>query len=213
MTERLYYTSEATAGRAKVIRCTEEPDGRYAVELDQTLYHPQGGGQPADRGLISGIAVEGVSLRGDQIIHILARPLVPGEVEMQVDKSARRRHSRWHSAGHLIGYAGEYFGWEPVKAHHWPGEGRITFTPREQDAPMPDAAQLSAIIDDWKADNLLRHTEIEAGRRKVRFGDLPAYPCGGTHVKQLAEIGEMQLLGLKMKKGQLVITYALGEPE
>ena len=78
---------------------------------------------------------------------------------------------------------------------------------------MPDAAQLSAIIDDWKADNLLRHTEIEAGRRKVRFGDLPAYPCGGTHVKQLAEIGEMQLLGLKMKKGQLVITYALGEPE
>jgi Ser-tRNA(Ala) deacylase AlaX len=64
MTERLYYTSEATEGRAKVIRCTEEPDGRYAVELDQTLFHPQGGGQPADRGLIAGIAVEGEPARG-----------------------------------------------------------------------------------------------------------------------------------------------------
>ncbi|QPK01214.1 alanyl-tRNA editing protein [Enterobacter mori] len=213
MTERLYYTSEVTEGRAKVIRCTEEPDGRYAVELDQTLFHPQGGGQPADRGLIAGIAVEGVSLRGEQVIHILARPLMPGEVEMQVDKSARVRHSCWHSAGHLIGCAGEQFGWEPVKAHHWPGEGRITFVPREPQASLPDANRLSAMIDGWKADNLLRQTEIEAGRRRVRFGDLPAYPCGGTHVRQLAEIGEMQLIGLKMKKGQLVVTYTLHEQE
>ncbi len=64
MTERLYYASDATEARVKAIRCTEEADGRYAVELDQTLFHPQGGGQPADRGLIAGIAVEGVSLRG-----------------------------------------------------------------------------------------------------------------------------------------------------
>ena len=65
MTERLYYTSEATEGRAKIIRCTEEADGRYAVELDQTLFHPQGGGQPADRGYIAGrtapIIVDGVT--------------------------------------------------------------------------------------------------------------------------------------------------------
>ncbi|MRE94203.1 alanyl-tRNA editing protein [Enterobacter bugandensis] len=213
MTERLYYTSEATEGRAKVICCTEEADGRYAVELDKTLFHPQGGGQPADRGWIAGIAVEGVSLRGEQVIHMLARPLAPGEVEMQVDQSARIRHSRWHSAGHLIGYAGEQFGWEPVKAHHWPGEGRITFTAGELLASIPDASAMMVIINGWKTDNLLRHTEIEAGRRKVRFGDLPAYACGGTHVKELAEIGGMQILGLKMKKGQLVIAYALDELE
>lgn len=214
MTERLYYISDATEGRAKVIRCIEEPDGRYAVELDQTLYHPQGGGQPADRGVIAGIAVEGVSLRGERVIHMLSRPLAPGEeVEMQIDKSARVRHSRWHSAGHLIGYAGEQFGWEPVKAHHWPGEGRITFMPREQQASMPEASALLAMIDGWKADNLLCHSEIEAGRRTVRFGDLPAYPCGGTHVTQLAEIGELQRFELKIKKGQLVVTYALDEQE
>jgi len=38
MTERLYYTSDATEGRTQVIRCTEEPDGRYAIELNQTLF-------------------------------------------------------------------------------------------------------------------------------------------------------------------------------
>lgn len=209
MTERLYYTSEATAGSAQVIRCTEEPDGRYAIELNQTLFHPQGGGQPADRGWIAGLAVEGVFLRGEQVVHILPGALAPGEVEMQVDKNVRERHSRWHSAGHLIGYAGETFGWKPVKAHHWPGEGRITFVSGESLDSLPDPIALIALIDGWKAQNLLRHTEIETGRRKVRFGDLPAYMCGGTHVKQLADIGVMQILGLKMKKGQLVITYAL----
>lgn len=209
MTERLYYTSDATAGRAQVIRCTEEPDGRYAIELNQTLFHPQGGGQPADRGSIAGMAVEAVSLRGEQVVHILSGALAPGEVEMEVDEEVRELHARWHSAGHLIGYAGEQFGWQPVKAHHWPGEGRITFMPGEPQGLLPDASALMAMIDDWKADNLLRHTDIESGRRQVRFGDLPAYLCGGTHVKQLADIGMVQILGLKMKKGQLIVTYAL----
>ncbi|MFO3904176.1 alanyl-tRNA editing protein [Enterobacter hormaechei] len=209
MTERLYYTSDTTAGRAQIIRCTEEPDGRYAIELNQTLFHPQGGGQPADRGSIAGMAVEAVSLREDHVVHILSGALAPGEVEIQVDKDVRELHARWHSAGHLIGYAGEQFGWKPVKAHHWPGEGRITFMPGKSLAPQPDACALMALIEGWKADNLLRHTEIESGRRKVRFGDLPAYLCGGTHVKQLADMGMVQILGLKMKKGQLVVTYAL----
>ncbi len=50
MTERVYYTSDATDGRAQIIACTAEADGRYAIELDRTLFHPQGGGQPADCG-------------------------------------------------------------------------------------------------------------------------------------------------------------------
>ncbi|VTM72735.1 alanyl-tRNA synthetase [Raoultella planticola] len=66
MTERLYYTSDATEGRARVLSCLAEADGRYAIELDQTLFHPQGGGQPADRGWIDGIAVEGVVARRRQ---------------------------------------------------------------------------------------------------------------------------------------------------
>ena len=209
MTERLYYTSEATEGHAQVIRCTEEPDGRYAIELDKTLFHPQGGGQPADKGWIAGIAVEGVSQRGEHVVHVLARPLTPGEVDMQVDKAARDVHSRWHSAGHLIGYAGEHVGWEPVKAHHWPGEVLITFVAGAQQAAIPDASALTTLIEGWKTQNLLCHTEIEEGRRQVRFGFLPAYLCGGTHVQQLGQIGPMTITGLKMKKGQLVVNYTV----
>lgn len=31
MTERVYYTSDATDGRAQIIACTAEADGRYAT--------------------------------------------------------------------------------------------------------------------------------------------------------------------------------------
>ena len=42
MTERLYYTSDATECLARVVNCLSEADGRYAIELDRTLFHPQG---------------------------------------------------------------------------------------------------------------------------------------------------------------------------
>ncbi|VFS66281.1 Uncharacterised protein [Raoultella planticola] len=52
MTERLYYTSDATEGRARVLSCLAEADGRYAIELDQTLFHPQAAGnRPTAAGL------------------------------------------------------------------------------------------------------------------------------------------------------------------
>lgn len=38
MTERVYYASDATEGRAQIIGCRAEADGRYAIELDRTLF-------------------------------------------------------------------------------------------------------------------------------------------------------------------------------
>lgn len=33
MTERVYYASDATEGRAQIIGCRAEADGRYAIDL------------------------------------------------------------------------------------------------------------------------------------------------------------------------------------
>ncbi len=159
MTERVYYTSDATDGRAQIIACTAEADGRYAIELDRTLFHPQGGGQPADRGWIAGQLVETVVVRGERVLHILSQPLPLGEVEMKIDASARQLHARLHSAGHLLGLAGEQLGWQPVKAHHWPGEGRITFASRNS-AALPDASALLALVKAWQAQDLPRLAAI-----------------------------------------------------
>ena len=208
MTERLYYSSDITKGRARVVSCTAESDGRYAIELDRTLFHPQGGGQPADKGWIAGVPVEAVMQRGENVLHILQQPLDLAEVELRVDAVTRLLHSRWHTSGHLVGYAGEECGWQPVKAHHWPGEGRITFVSKEN-APVPTAEKLLAIVQPWLEGKLSRSIAFEDGRRKVGFGELPAYLCGGTHVETLKEINGITVTGMKVKKGQLAVNYAL----
>ncbi|EOL8958580.1 alanyl-tRNA editing protein [Cronobacter dublinensis] len=210
MTQRDYYLSDALTGEATVLRCEQNAQGDYEVELDRTLFHPQGGGQPADSGTINGVPVLRVENRGDTVIHLLAQPLATGHATLAVDETLRTRHTRWHSAGHLIGYAGEQLGWRPVKAHHWPGEGKITFAPdTATDAPEREA--FTAAITQWVAASLPRQVDFVDGRRQVRFGDLPVYGCGGTHVASLSQVGEITLTSIKVKKRQLLVAYELAD--
>ncbi|HGA2979596.1 TPA: alanyl-tRNA editing protein [Klebsiella aerogenes] len=208
MTERVYYASDATEGRAQIIGCRAEADGRYAIELDRTLFHPQGGGQPSDSGWIDEQVVMTVATRGDSVLHIVEQPLPLGEVEMRIDASTRQLHARLHSAGHLLGLAGEQLGWRPVKAHHWPGEGRITFA-AGAGAVLPEASALLTQVSAWQRQDLPRRITFANGLRTVGFGDLPAYPCGGTHVASLAALGNIVISQLKMKKGQMIVSYNL----
>lgn len=107
MTERRYYYSDDVQGQAQVLSCTPAEAGAYAVELDATLFHPQGGGQPSDVGTLGGVAVLRVQQQGDTVLHFTAAPLPLGPVTLQIDEAQRRLHARWHSGGHLIGWLGE----------------------------------------------------------------------------------------------------------
>ena len=62
MTRKLYdLDSHRRDFSAIVLRC--DPDGaRYAVVLDQTVFFPEGGGQPADTGVLGGARVLDVQL-------------------------------------------------------------------------------------------------------------------------------------------------------
>lgn len=142
------------------------------------------------------------------MLHYTAAPLPIGPVNMQVDEAQRRLHARWHSGGHLIGWLGETRGWRPMKAHHWPGEGRITFTPGP-DVQTLEAAFLHAELARLIAADLPRRQQAVDGMRQIGFGDLPAYGCGGTHVATLGEVVAIAITGVKMKKGQLIVQYAL----
>jgi Ser-tRNA(Ala) deacylase AlaX len=115
MTTRNYYTSDETQGQANVVQCIPDGEDGYVIELDATLFHPQGGGQPSDVGTIGGVPVQRVFANGETVWHRTATPVAPGPVTLCVDGELRHLHARWHSAGHLIGTAGEAFGWHLSK--------------------------------------------------------------------------------------------------
>ena len=207
MTERLFFTHDHLTAELEVLSCTPHED-QFAVTLQSTIFHPQGGGQPFDTGWLGDSQVLRVIQEADRVVHYVDRPVEPGPIIARVDEQRRALYTRLHSAGHLIGNAGESLGWMPIKAHHWPGECKITFT-RGHAAQAIDAEAIQTRINQWIAEDHARHMTLEDGTRKVGFGELPAYACGGTHVQALSELGQVTILALSEKKGALSVRYSL----
>lgn len=208
MTVRHYLSSDDLSITSKVIRCTPTEDGKFEIVLSSTVFHPQGGGQPSDQGTIAGATVLRVTQAGDEVVHVCDRAVELGDAQIDVSPEVRTQHARLHSAGHLIGFCGEQFGWHAVKGHHWPGEARVIFEPDAGATEMTgEVIELEA--NAHVAANLQRNTTQDGDKRSIGFGPLPAYSCGGTHVRWTAEIGKIAITKVKEKKGQLWVHYDL----
>lgn len=209
MTQRLYLNSQVLTADTQLVSCVLDENGRYAARLKATPFHPKGGGQLDDSGWINDVDVLQVLLVGDDIIHYVREYIAPGNVTARVNAQARQHNTQLHSAGHLIGHVTQQLGWQPVKAHHWPGEARVVFQ-SVQDAPPPDCATIQAKCDQLIAANLPGKVTLrDDGYREVSFGELAPYPCGGTHVTSLGEIGGIVIASVQLKKGQLSVQYAI----
>jgi alanyl-tRNA synthetase len=206
-----YFDSDELEMYAQVTACMEQ-DEQIAIVLDGTLFHPKGGGQPADIGHIGGVKVHDVTSRDDVILHWVHAPIPLHHTLIHVDENVRHQHARLHSAGHLLGNAGQSLGWRPTKAHHWPNECKVIFDlsdaitdPAPQESWM---AQPNDQLETWIAHDLPRSVIHHRGTRTVAYGNLDAFPCGGTHVISTATIGAIHLKAIKLKGRQVTVSYS-----
>lgn len=122
---------------ARVLAVAQDHD-RALVELDQTIFYPQGGGQPCDIGTITNqdttFTVVDVRLVDGVVKHcgsFSGQPFSVGQqVTCMIDSARRLLNSRIHSAGHVIdkalfelGYA-----WMPGKSYHFPNGPYIEYS-------------------------------------------------------------------------------------
>ena len=99
---------------AIVTGCTQK-DGKYLVELDQTVFFPEGGGQLSDRGKINDIVVEHVSEKDGHIYHECAEPLPVGiPVKAVLDWNVRLDRMQQHLGEHILSFAC----WKLFEAHN-----------------------------------------------------------------------------------------------
>jgi alanyl-tRNA synthetase len=199
------------------------------VRFDQTVFYPQGGGQPSDQGEVrNGASFARVAkvthAENGDVDHLitgesdLASFLFPGaQVTMVVDEALRRWHSRLHSAGHVVDAALARLAitLTPTKGYHYEDGAYV-----EYDGTIEgDKADITKRIENSCKEIIAENHQVfidfsdESDDRKclrsMRIGNIVAIPCGGTHVAKLKEIGNMTIRKVEIKKGKTRVCYAV----
>ena len=209
-------------------RVTQVDD--HSIRLDRTVFYPTGGGQPGDSGVLrlaSGQEIEVVdTIKGelpDEVIHIAAPGSAlpePGtELLAEIDWDRRHRLMRMHTCLHLLCsiVPGAVTGGQVSD-----GRGRLDFdVPGSSLDKEAIASRLNALIAEghpvgprWITDEelagqpeLVRTMSVKppSGTGRVRLMEISGIdlqPCGGTHVRNTAEIGSVAVTKIENKGKQ-----------
>lgn len=205
------------------MRVVEEKKSAY-VALDMTIFHPRSGGQPSDQGTIQGtsfrIDVKRAMLQSGVIVHygkVEGKPDA-GPVACTIDWPNRFLMMRRHTAAHLLDYCLATVRSSRVETtDSWLGDdpyvGYGGVAPSSSDLERIqevansliqrglnveiktlDRADAERLIAD--APNFARLPKSDRLRIVTIEGQLPI-PCGGTHVRNLREIGGLKVRGRK----------------
>jgi misacylated tRNA(Ala) deacylase len=195
------------------------------VELDRTIFYPLGGGQPGDTGTLlraDGSRAAVVDTRKGEtpgsVAHVLAPDAAPPEVgetvTLALDWNRRYALMRLHTALHVMSCVVV----APVTGGNIaPDKARLDF---DIDMSALDPARIeegtnaliaraveteTVWITDAELDarpELVKTMSVQpprgAGRvRLLRIPGIDLQPCGGTHVRNIAEIGAIRVLRVR----------------
>lgn len=210
MTELLYFGAERQPScEASVLAAGCDESGTYII-LNQTIFYPQGGGQPSDSGTIDAASIHKVRFVDDAVRHYSDRDcshLVGRQVLCVIDEEKRHHHSCLHTAGHLLAAVveAEYPSLQAVKGHHYPDGAYVEFTGHAMDFSLE---RINALLAK-RLQQDLPITIQNGSPRYVCIGNYPAMACGGTHVKSLKELLTVVATKHKCKGDSIKISYQL----
>ena len=211
--------------------CEIVPDG---LILDQTIFYPEGGGQPGDEGLIKlkdkTIKIIGTKYINNRLVHLTENINdfnKNDEISLILDWSKRYSYMQTHTCLHLLCSIIPY----PVTGGSiGDGRGRLDFDletkPDKEDVLIKlnnliqkdYLVHISSITDQELDENpdLVRTMSVKPPRgsgqvRMIRIGDeIDFQPCGGTHVNKTSEINLVKSVKIenkgKMNK-RIIITF------
>jgi misacylated tRNA(Ala) deacylase len=221
------FRADAYLREAEATILAVQDDG--AILTDRTVFYAQGGGQPGDQGLCisstgARFAISNAVYAADRlgILHQMGigHGLAVGDrVTLSLDWPRRFARMRVHTALHLLSVALPY----PVTGGQIgdDGEGRLDFDIPDAGLSRDEIAETvnrmiasdAAVTDRWITDaeldanpGLVKTMKVQpprgAGRvRLVSIEGIDLQPCGGTHVRQLGEIGRVSVTDIE-KKGK-----------
>jgi len=207
--------------------CEKYKDGLFKIELDQTVFFPESGGQPCDLGKIADTRVTDVIIEGDVIYHICEKAVEVGKtVKAEIDFSRRFDLMQQHTGEHLLSAVFlKLFGANNVGFHLNMTGGTIDFDKvldpddifrAENEANRliyedpsvrtfyPTAKELKSITPRKKVSN------IDGDIRIVEIDGVDVSACCGTHCSSLSQVGIAKITHSQKYKGGMRLSFLCG---
>ncbi len=224
---KMYYDSAYIKEfEAQVLSCQEGKKG-WEITLSATAFYPEGGGQPADTGILGNVRVTDVHEKGGQVVHYTDGPLPVGEmVRGVIDWDRRFQHMQEHSGEHLVsGLIHQRFGYDNVGFHMGTDEVTIDFNgvlewedlmaiEEKANGMIWENLEISAVYpekDELDAMEYRSKKELTGAVRIVSIPGGDVCACCGTHVERTGEIGLVKFLSMIHYKGGVRISLLCGK--
>ena len=224
---KLYYDSAYIKEfEAQVLSCQEGKKG-WEITLSATAFYPEGGGQPADTGILGNVRVTDVHEKDGQVVHYTDGPLPVGEmVRGVIDWDRRFQHMQEHSGEHLVsGLIHQRFGYDNVGFHMGTDEVTTDFNGTLEWADLMaieekangmiwENLEISAVYpekDELDAMEYRSKKELTGAVRIVSIPGGDVCACCGTHVERTGEIGLVKFLSMIHYKGGVRISLLCGK--
>lgn len=228
MTERLYLLDSMTSSFDAVVTACEPHKNGFLIELDQSAFFPNKGGQPCDVGTIGDAVISDVNEQGERLWHLADRAIRPGTaVHCALDFARRFDIMQQHTGEHLLSYcAWHLFGAQNVGFHC-----ALSYATLDLDKPVSHegiteienlanrlaaenaavTAKIYATEEDLKGIPLRKHAEgLEAPIRIVTIEGSDACTCCAPHVRRTGEIGQLKIVEAIPYKGGMRCTFLCG---
>ncbi|MBQ3077890.1 MAG: hypothetical protein IJC43_08530 [Clostridia bacterium] len=212
---RLYYEDAYLTETVTDITACIEEEGRMLVTLKESLFHAQGGGQPADRGTIDGVPVLDVFDREGELYHVVERAPEKREgVVLKLDWDYRYDVMRQHTGQHLLSAAilhrfgvtttisrGEDFV-NQIDLERPLSDEQLREAERDANAVMAEGRKVRGFfvkpeeMEQYK-DQLRKAARPHDLIRLVEIEDYDLMGCGGNHVRSTDEVGLIRVLYAK----------------
>lgn len=193
------------------------------VFFDSTIFYPEGGGQPGDRGTFNGIEILDTQKDGDDVAHIFKSSdgIKTGDTGILIlDWGHRYSFMKRHSAQHLL--SSVFFktlGIGTLAVHL--ADEHVTIELDRKDVSPEDLFTVESVANELVRKGLMieqkdllrgdaeelhmrRSIKVDDGVVKVVFiEDQDAVACGGVHVSNTREIGEISFYSTELIRGHL----------
>ena len=228
MTDKLYYDDVTLLEFSATLLAQIDTGHGTAVRLDRSAFYPTSGGQPHDTGTLNAVPVVDV-WEDDQgeMWHLLPQVLDSSVVTGRIDKARRLDHMQQHSGQHLLS-AGFYnlCDANTIGFHLGTAESTIDLDIPELSWETAAVVEIDVNTVVWENRPVTIHYATQDNLDQIPLRKPPAVTenirviwvkgydasaCGGTHVQNTGEVGQIKISGIERYKGGVRVAFLCGK--